>query len=82
MAQKKLGTNGKCSLMAQWWRSVPEALRPFYEERAKEFPYMRPCPKLRGWWVRKSEVCDSCEYAVFEAGSSSETLTIGKGNEE
>jgi hypothetical protein len=82
MAQKKLGTDGKCSLTAQWWRSVPQALRPFYEERAKEFPYMRPCPKSRGWWVRKTEVCDRCEYAVFEAKTSSETSTIGKGNEE
>ena len=77
MAMKKRGENGKCSLMAQWWRSVPQALRPFYEERAKEFPYMRPCPKTKGWWVRKSEVCDCCEYAVFEAESSSDTLTIG-----
>jgi hypothetical protein len=43
---------------------------------------MRPCPKSRGWWVRKSEVCDRCEYAVLEAETSSETSTIGKGNEE
>ena len=82
MAQKKLGTNGKCSLMAQWWRSVPQALRPFYEERAKEFPFMRPCPRNKGWWVRKEDECDSCEYAVFEAENSSGTSTIGKGNEE
>lgn len=82
MAQKKLGTNGKCSLMAKWWAGVPKEQRPFIEERAKAFPFMRPCPKTKGWWVRKEDECDYCEYAVFEAESSSETSTIGKGNEE
>lgn len=67
MAMKKRGENGKCSLMAQWWTGVPKEQRPFYEERAKEFPHMRPCPKSRGWWVRKSAVCDCCEYAVFDS---------------
>lgn len=80
--QKKLGTNGKCSLMAKWWAGVPKEQRPFIEERAKAFPFMRPCPRNKGWWVRKEEECDSCEHAVFEAETSSGTSTIGNGNGE
>lgn len=80
--QKRGEGGGKCSLMAKWWAGVPKEQRPFIEERVKAFPFMRPCPKTKGWWVRKSEVCDCCEYAVFEAESSSDTSNIGNGNEE
>jgi hypothetical protein len=80
--QKRGEGGGKCSLMAKWWAGVPKEQRPFIEERAKAFPFMRPCPRNKGLWVRKEDECDRCEYAVFEAESSSDTSNIGKGNEE
>ena len=82
MEKKNLGTNGKCALMMNWWRQVPQEEKLFIKQRQAEFPYLRPCPKTTSaWWVDNDTTCGQCEHAVPRIEADKENAPVLAGTE-
>lgn len=57
-----LGTAKGCTLMRQFLAEQTPELKRFYQERARGSEFA-PCPRHKGWWLRKRDYCDFCPHA-------------------